>query len=146
MSEAKRPRRPTVRQWLALDAGGSFLIACGVFFYSLYLLCLDGSWSSMFAMLLYTIPLPLTLDLAALLLLAARSAFPTWRVMTGVAAVIQLLVVLYHFMVWRVLGDVPLNLMILSMLAAGIAGLWAALFWQEKPEDPSSESPPNEET
>ena len=146
MSEAKRPRRPTVRQWLALDAGGSFLAGCGVFFYSLYLLCLDDSWSSMFAMLLYTVPLPLTLDLAALFLLAARSAFPAWRVMTGAGAVIQLLVVLYHFLAWQTLDNVFLNLMILSMLAAGIAGLWAALFWEEKPESPLTESPPDEET
>ena len=132
-----RIKRLTVRQWLALDAAGTFLAGCGVFFYSGYLICLYDDFGVVFIMVLYTFPLPLTLDLAALFLVMARSAFPTWRVMTAVGAVIQILAAAYHFLMWLVLKEVLLNLLMLSMLAAGIAGLWAVIFTPREPKSPA---------
>lgn len=139
MSEAKPPRRLSVRQWLALDAAGTFLLGCGVFFYSGYLLCLDDSFGVVFVMVLYTIPLPLTLDLAALFLMVARSAFPMWRVMAAIGAAVQILAAVYHFWMWSFFwNEAVLPLLMLLVLAAGAAGLWAAIFSHREPK-PSAE-------
>ena len=126
-------RKLTARQWLGLDAGGSFLIGCWIFWRTA---CLSDSDTSelaffgAFILVLYMLPVCLLLGLTALLLWCAmgeKGGRPS-RVLTFFGAVPQILVGVLHFGLMGGSTDALLNLLAAVVVGAGIAGIWAALF------------------
>lgn len=133
MSKIKLPRKFSARQWLALDAGGSFLIGCWIFWRTACLVDDDTSelaFMGGFILVLYLLPVCMLLGLAALLLWAAmggKGSQPS-RVLTFFGSIPHILVGLLHFGLWGGSTDALLNILAALVVGAGIAGIWAALF------------------
>ena len=126
-------RKLTARQWLGLDAGGSFLIGCWIFWRAA---CLSDSDTSEFAfmggfiLVLYMLPACALLGLAALLLWGAmgeKGGKPS-RVLTFFGSVPQILVGALHFGLWGGSTDALLNVLAVLAVGVGIAGILWALF------------------
>ena len=89
-----------------------------------------------FILVLYLLPVCSLLGLAALLLWGAmgeKDGKPS-RVLTVFGSVPHILVGLIHFGLMGGSRDALLNLLAVLVVAAGIAGIWAAVFgtWKEK--------------
>ena len=133
MSRLKLPRKLSARQWLGLDAAGSFLIGCWIFWRAA---CLSDSDTSElafmggFILVLYLLPVCFLLGLAALLLWGAmgeKGDKPS-RVLTFFGSIPHILVGLLHFGLMEGSTDALLNILAALVVAAGVAGIWAALF------------------
>lgn len=83
-----------------------------------------------FVLVLYLLPVCSLLGLAALLLWAAmgEKGWKPSRVLTFFGAVPQILVGVLHFGLMGGSTDFLLNVLAAAVLAAGIAGIWAAFF------------------
>ena len=133
MSKVKFPRRLSVRQWLGLDAAGSFLIGCWIFWRTARLSDSDTSelaFLNAFLLVIYLLPVCFLLGLTALLLWGAmgeKGDKPS-RVLTFFGAVPQILVGALHFGLMGGSQDALLNLLAALVTAAGIAGILWAIF------------------
>lgn len=133
MDKRKWLRPLSVRQWLGLDAGGSFLIGSWIFWRTACLADSDTSelaFLNVFLLVIYLLPVCFLLGLTALLLWAAmgeKDGKPS-RVLTFFGAVPQILVGVLHFGLMEGSTDALLNVLAALVTAAGIAGVWAALF------------------
>ena len=123
----------TVRQWLGLDAGGSFLAGCWIFWRTARLMDDDTSefaFMGGFILVLYLLPVCALLGLAALLLWAAmgeKGDKPS-RLLTFFGSIPHILVGVLHFGLMGGSTDALLNLLAALVVGAGAAGIWAALF------------------
>ena len=123
----------TPRQWLGVDAIGSLLIGCWIFWRAARLSDSDTSelaFMGAFILVLYMLPVCLLLGLAALLFWGAmgeKGGKPS-RVLSLFGAVLQILVGALHFGLWGGSTDAPLNRLAALLLGAGLAGIGAALF------------------
>ena len=134
MSKIKSLRRLSARQWLGLDAAGSFLAGCWIFWRTARLMDDDTSefaFMGGFILVLYLLPVFSLLGLAALLLWAAmgeKGDKPS-RVLTFFGSVPHILVGVLHFGLMEGSTDALLNLLAALVVGAGVAGIiWAALF------------------
>lgn len=139
MGVLKRIRGLSARQWLGLDAGGSFLIGCGIFFRTISLMEYEPAsrfedLMNLYVFVLYLMPVCLLLGLAALLLWGAmgeKGGKPS-RVIAFFGAVPQLLAGLIHFCLWGGSTDALLNGLAVLVLGAGAAGVLWAVFAKRK--------------
>lgn len=129
----------TVRQWLGVDAAGSFLAGCGILFRTVALMDYEPAsrfedLMNLYVFLLYLLPVCLLLGLTALLLWGAmgeQGGKPS-RVLMFFGAVPQILVGVLHFGMMRGSTDILLNGLAVLVLGAGVAGAWAAVFGKWK--------------
>ena len=134
MGVLKRIRALSVRQWLGLDAGGSFLIGCGIFFRTISFMEEPASrfedLMDLYVFLLYLLPVCSLLGLAALLLWGAmgeKGGKPS-RLLTFFGSVLHILVGVLHFGLMRGSTDALLNILAAVVVGAGAAGIFWAVF------------------
>lgn len=126
-------RKLTVRQWLGLDAAGSFLIGFWIFWRAARLSDSDTSefaFMGGFILVLYMLPVFSLLGLAALLLWAAmgeKGGKPS-RLLTFFGSAPHILVGALHFGLWGGSTDALLNLLAALVAGAGAAGILWAIF------------------
>ena len=140
MGVLKRIRSLSARQWLGLDAGGSFLLGCGIFFRTIALMDYEPAsrfedLMNFYGFLFYVLPACALLGLAALLLWGAmgeKGGKPS-RLLTFFGSVPHILVGVLHFGLMRGSTDALLNILAAVVVGAGIAGIfWAVLAKREK--------------
>ena len=133
MSKIKSLRRLSARQWLGLDAAGSFLAGCWIFWRTARLMDDDTSefaFMGGFILVLYLLPVFSLLGLAALLLWAAmgeKGGKPS-RLLTFFGSVPHILVGVLHFGLMGGSTDALLNVLAVLVVGVGIAGILWALF------------------
>ena len=124
----KKKRGLSARQWLYLDAAGSFLAGGGMVWVTAAALEEDDSFAGAYLLVLDLLPVSVLMGLAALLLWCAWENGELLRGLAGAGAVTQLFAGGIHLQWALLLEHVPSAALAVLVLAAGGAGLWAAVF------------------
>lgn len=122
----------TARQWLYLDAAGSLLAGGGMVWVSAAALEEDNSFAGAYVLVLDLLPVSVLMGLAALLLWCAWEDGALLRGFAGAGAVTQLFAGGVHLQWALLLEHAPSVGLAVLVLAAGGAGLWAAVFGGRK--------------